>query len=69
MENFSALGVFFLFSLHQLCVCVHIYSVCCCARVSSRMLSEVIRAGSISMNFIKFVITASIMLTHSIELK
>lgn len=63
----------FFFPLHQLCVCVcggvYIYSMCCCACVSSRMLSEVIRASSISMNFIKFVITASIMLTHSIELK
>ena len=48
--EFLCIGCFFFcfFFLHQLCACVYIYSMCCCARVSTRMLSEVIRAGSIS---------------------
>lgn len=55
MENFSALGGFFFFFLTPVCLYI-VYASCASVHVcvSLRMLSKVIRAGNISMNFIKF---------------
>lgn len=59
----------FFFPYTNLCVSVCIQYVSLCMFVSSRMLSKVIKFCNTCMNFIKFLITASIMLTYSIMLK
>lgn len=57
---------FLLFFFTEACLCL--YTVSLLMSVSSRMLSKVIWDFNIFMSFIKFLITASIMLTYSINL-